>query len=280
MKVTPRSIALLLGALLPLHAQAARVVTTADVGIGTDDNLLSARDGSARKDDQSLQVGIAAAWSEALQPGFTLRLLARLDGKLHTSTSGLNELAIGADGQLLLRPGSGFYTPTFGVSAGLGSSQFQSSLRDAQEGRAQIFLRQALTTRLSTRSSVFALWRGSDSAVFDTHIYGADAAVDWQVRPALVLTLGYQYRDGKVVSIGTPSATALANASAVQMDDVFTGQPAFSFPAQTHVGMVGANYALTPNLSLDAQLRYVESDSRFGTRYHRWTTITGLIARF
>ena len=267
-------------ALLPCSAWASSVVTTADIGVGSDDNIRAARDGLPRNAEQSVQMGVAAALSEPLDAGVSLRVQARLDGRLYRQYQGLNELTGGIDGQLLLRPGRSFYTPTLGLSMGIGASQFQSDLRDAQEARVGLLVREALTTRLIARSRLFAVWRGSDSQVFDSTVKGGELALDWQATPPLTLTLAYQYRDGTVVSIGAPGASALASARAVQTDDVFAGQSAFSFPAQTHIGLAGANYALTPSLSVDAQLRYVESDTDFGTRYHRWTTITGLIARF
>ena len=275
---TPRL--LMLFALMPLHAQAARWVTLADIGIGSDDNIQAARDGLAQRDAQWLQAGVSTSFSEALDEGLSLRLQARLDGRLHAEIEGLNELSGGVDGQLLLRPGRGFYAPTMAVSMGIGSSQFQSGLRDAQEARAKLTVREALTTRLSTRGSLFTLWRGSSSQAFDTHIKGGELALDWQAGPALLLTLGYQYRDGRVVSIGMPGAAARANAAAIEADDVFAGQSAFSFDAQTHIGLVSASYALTPRLSLDAALRYVESDTGFNSRYHRWMSLTGLVLRF
>ncbi len=266
--------------LLPCSAWAGSLVTTADIGIGSDDNIQAARNGLPRTAEQFVQIGIATALSEPLDNGFSLRVQARLDGRAHARYQGLNELTGGIDGQLLLRPGRSFYTPTLGLSMGIGTSQFQSDLRDAQEARLGLLVREALTTRLLARSRLFAVWRGSDSQTFDSTVKGGELALDWQATTPLTLTLAYQYRDGTVVSIGVPGASALANASAVEPDDVFAGQSAFSFPAQTHIGLAGANYALTPSLSVDTQLRYIESDTRFGTRYHRWTTITGLIARF
>ncbi|MDO9452285.1 MAG: hypothetical protein Q7J29_05435 [Stagnimonas sp.] len=267
-------------ALLPGCAWAGSVVTTADFGLGSDDNIQVARNGLPRSAEQFVQMGLAAALSEPLDAGLSLRVQARLDARVQAQYQGLNELAGGLEGQLLLRPGQGFYTPILGLSMGVGASQFQSDLRDAQEARLGLLAREALTTRLTARSRLFAVWRGSDSRAFDAHMKGGELALDWQATPPLTLTLAYQYRDGTVVSIGVPGASALANTRAVEADDVFAGQSAFSFPAQTHIGLAGANYAITPSLSLDAQLRYVESDTDFGIRYHRWTTITGLIARF
>lgn len=271
---------LMLCALLPLQAVAASTVTLVDISLSSDDNITAARDGLPRHIEQSLQLGIASSRTESLGEGVSLRLQARLDGRLHARHDGLNQLAGNADGQLLWRPGRSFYTPTIGLGLGLGVSHFQSRLRDAQESRFRLTLRQALTTRLATRSSLFTLWRGSESQVFDSHVQGGELALDWQATAPLSLTLAYQYRDGPVASIGNASPMASANARALQPDDVFNGLTAFSFDAQTHIGIAGAHYALNPTWSLDAQLRYLESDTRFDTRYHRWTLTTGLLARF
>lgn len=266
--------------LLPLQALAAQPATLVDVAIGRDDNIQAARDGLPRNTETWLQAGIASSLGEALDDGLSLRLVARLDGRLHAETEGLNEITAGVDGQLLLRPGRSFHTPTLGLSLGIGASQFQSKLRDAKEARTRLWLRESLTTRLGARGSLFASWRGSDSRVFDANTQGAELALEWQASTPLALSLGYQYRVGPVVSIGRPTAAARANATALQDDDAFAGLSAFSFPAQTHMGFVAASYALTPQLSLDAALRYIESDSRFDSRYHRWLGLSGLVLRF
>lgn len=266
--------------LLPLHAEAARPVTLVDVAVGRDDNIQASRDGLPRDTETWLQAGIGSSVSAVLDEGLSLRLVGRLDGRLHAETEGLNEITASVDGQLLLRPGRSFHTPTFGVSLGIAASQFQSALRDAQEARTRLWLLQALTTRLAARGSLFASWRGSDSRVFDANTQGGELAFDWQASAPLALSLGYQYREGPMASIGRPNAVARANAIALQDDDAFAGLSAFSFAAQTHIGFASARCALTPRLALDATLRYLESDSRFDSRYHRWLGLTGLVLRF
>ncbi|MES2885693.1 MAG: hypothetical protein V4709_12865 [Pseudomonadota bacterium] len=266
--------------LLPLHAVGAPPVTLVDVAMGRDDNIQAARDGLPRDTETWLQAGISSSFSEVLDDSLSLRLVGRLDGRLHAETEGLNEITAGVDGQLLLRPGRSFHTPVLGVSLGIGASEFQSDLRDAKEARTRLWLVQALTTRLAARGSLFASWRGSDSRVFDANTQGGELALDWQADTPLALSLGYQYREGRVVSIGMPNAALRANAVAIEDDDAFAGLMVFSFPAQTHIGFVTASYVLTPQLSLDATLRYIESDSRFGSSYHRWLGLTGLVLRF
>ena len=277
------SIVMWIPLLLAVVAPAARampVVTLADIAIGNDDNIVSARDGLPRLTEQFLQGGIAAAFSTPLDAGLSLRLQARLDGRVHARNEGLNQFDAGLEGQLLLRPGSGFHTPTLGLSMALGSSQFQSGLRDSLESALRLTLREAVTTRITLHGKLFTSWRGSESTVFDSHFKGGELALDWLAAPALTVTLGYRYQGGDVVSIGRPSASARANARAMQMDDVFEGLTALRFDAQTHIGLASASYALTPALAIDVQCRYVESDSGFDTRYHRWITSSGLVARF
>lgn len=253
---------------------------TADAALGSDDNIVSAREGTPTLAEQFLQLGAAASHSELLGPGLALRWQARVDGRAHARYQGLNELATGVDGSLLLRPGKGFGAPTFGVTLGIGGSAFQSRLRDAREARARLFARAALTTRVSARASLFAATRGSDSQVFDTDVRGAALGLDWQATRALTLTAGYEYRDGDVVSLRNPSTQGLRFFDAVEADDAFRGRQAVRFRAQTHIGGIGAQYALTPRLVLDTQLKWIESDSDFGTRYQRLTTLSGLLLRF
>lgn len=273
------SFTLLLLCATPFLAEA-RVVRLADVGLVTDDNITTARDGGERLTEQALQLGLAQVVSAAVDHGLSLRLISRVDGRFHARYQGLNEFAAGVDGQLLLRPGRAFHTPMLGFSLGVGTHQFASRLRDTQEARGKLFVQQALTTQLAARGALASVWRGSNSQAFDTDWRSAEIALDWQVQERLRLSLAYQYRDGTVVSIGVPGTEALANAEAVQPDDVFTGLSAFSFDAQTHIGSVTASYALTPAVTLETQLRCVASDTDFGSRYQRWNTLSGLVLRF
>lgn len=261
-------------------AFSADTVTSADVGIATDDNITSARDGSKRTTEQALQLGLVHAVSSSVNHGMSLRLLARANGRFHARYEGLNEFSGGLDGQLLLRPGSGFHTPTLGFSLGAGTNQFASKLRDANEARSKVFIQQALTTKLSSRAAVFSVWRDSNSRAFDADWRGGELSLDWQIQDRLRLSMGYQYRDGTVVSVGLPGAAAVAHSTGLAADDVFTGLTAFGFDAQTHIGSATVSYALTPNLLLESQARYVESDTDFDTRYHRWNTSCGLVLRF
>lgn len=267
--------------LTPASASAsAGMVRLAEIGIVTDDNITSARNGTDRRDEQAVQFGLAQGLSAAVDRGIALRLIGRVDARVHARDQGLDEWTAGLDGQFLLRPGSRFHIPTLGLSLGIGTNQFASRLRDAKEARGRLFVQQALTTRLSTRGALFAVWRGSDSSAFDADWRGAELLLDWQARDRLRLSLGYQYRDGTVISVGQPGPAAVANASGLQPDDVFLGLTAFGFDAQTHIGSLAASYALSPQLTLQTQWRYTESDSAFGTRYRRWNSISGLMLRF
>lgn len=265
--------------LLPITASAS-TVTLLDVGLATDDNITSAREGGDRSTEQALQVGVAHALSAAVERGMSLRLFTRADARFFARYQGLNDITGGLDGQLLLRPGSAFHTPTVGLSLGISTSQFASRLRDAQESRGRVFLQQALTTRLAARAILSAVWRASESQAFDADWRAAELNIDWQARERLRLSLGYQYRDGTVISVGTPGPAAVARANGLEPDDVFNGLTAFGFDAQTHIGSLTASYALGPSLSFETQLRLLESDSDFDTRYRRWTTLSGLLLRF
>lgn len=275
-----RSVLAGLLALSSATAVAAGPTWSAELSLGTDDNLLSNRDGTPQLTEQFLQAGLGLSASAALAPGLSARGLARFDSRLHARYEGLNDIGAALEGQLLYRPGTGFSTPTLGLSLGAGVQEFESRLRDARESRLKLFARQNLTTRLVARGSLFAIWRGTQSRTFDSTQRGAELALDWQAASRLAAGLGYQYRRGEVTSVGAAGGAARANAVALEPDDVFTGRMAFSFPAQTHIGTLSLNYGLSARLALDGQLRYIESDTDFDTRYSRWIALTGLLYRF
>ena len=128
MSIHPRAVLLALMPLLcalPLAAGAA-TVTLADIGLVTDDNITAARNGSPRRQEQALQLGIAQVLSAAVDRGISLRLVARADGRFYRQQQGLNELGAGLDGQLLLRPAPAFTPPRWGSAWALAPSSLQA----------------------------------------------------------------------------------------------------------------------------------------------------------
>lgn len=275
-----RAWCLLLALLCCGTGHAGTLVRLADIAVVADSNLLSAANDRPRRDGQAMQAGLSLAWSEAVSPGVSARLLTHLGGRLQAGESGLHEVAAGADGQILLRPGRSFHTPTLGVSLGFDLRRLPSQLRDAEELHGRVFLRQALTTRLHARAALSVRERDARSAVFDDQTWATESALDWLASERLTLTIGYEYRDGDVTSIGRPGVAVLSNARAQVADDVFDGLTAFRFKAQTHIGLLAGHWALSPQLALDTRLRYVESDPQFNSRYRRWLLQSGLLIRF
>ena len=263
----------------PLHA--GTVTRLAELSLGAEDNIAAAREDRPQAEEQFLHAGAGLVWSQALATALTLRLHGRAEGRVHARYDGLNEITAAGEAQGVWQPGRGFHAPVIGLSLGGAASAFQSRLRDGQEYRLRLFLRERLTTRLNARASLFSLWRQADSRVFDTHQQGLEAALDWQATEPLSVSVGYQFRDGDVVSVGQPNTVALQAARAAAPDDVFSGQTALRFAAHTQVVSLGANYALGPGLAWDSQLRFAQSDAQaFAARYQRWSLVTGLLWRF
>jgi hypothetical protein len=272
----------LLAAALALPAAAAPAATSglAELAITTDDNVSNAREGRPAATEQAVQGALVVNWSAPLTEALALRLAGRAEGVLHARFTGLNGGTGTAQATLLLRTGRAFASPVLGLSLAAARSETGSALRDASEWRGRLTARLPLTTRVTTRLGIGLVQREAANAAFDTAFVGGEAGADWQATDALGVALGYEFRDGDVVSLGTPNAAARDNARALAADDVFTGQTALRFDARTHIGTLTLTRTLAPGVALDAQLRYVESTSNIDARYQRLTALTGLLLRF
>jgi len=256
-----------------------------DVGVGYDDNVGNASENFDTRDSSVVSLGANLDYVRALSLNTALVLRGGLQGEGYEAEDGLSNGRLLAVVRLSHRPSGGFYMPTFAGWVSAAALEFDSAARDGFEFRGGLSMTEPLTTALSTRLSVAASQRQSDSDVFDLSTWSAGLNLDWALTPNFTLYTGYQFQDGDVVSSGTvlPKSSHIAGgcgvASACDPDDALDGQFAYQLDASTHVGTVGLNVPLSQRLALDAQARRVDSSTGGGTSYERWQGMVSVLMR-
>ena len=282
---TPHRIVLLLLTLLPgIAAAGARWQAGGDFSLGHDSNYRNVPDGQEALASAVAEASVHLDGRYALAPGTGLLLRASLQGQDYARTPALANLRVGALAHLLWRPSPGLHAPLLGLSASAALWEFDSRMRDGGEYRAQLSLQQRLTTRVSMRLGAAASRREGDSAVFDVEGHSGTLDLDWRHGP-LGLRLGYARGRGDVTATSMPGPVILGIAAAVEPDDAYDGAltnlRAYRFDGDTAMLSVGASYALSPDWTLDLQLRRVRVESAGGAaRYDRGIASAGLLWRF
>lgn len=279
------ALALLLSA-APAAAADGSLHFGADLGAGYDGNLGNAEDERDVRESSVVTGGVNATYARALSLYSTLLLRASAAAEYYRSFDDLSNGKATGMVRLMHRANGDFFTPELAAWVAASYWEFGSDLRDSDEYRAGVFVRQQVTTRISGRLALGGVLRESDSRVFDTRGASASLNLDWH--PALGHTLytGYQFYRGDVVSTATtPGAFKIIQAAEViEADDAFggfaTGQNAYRLDADAHVGTLGYNHAFSSRLSADLQGQYIDTRADYGNQYQRALAVLSLLARF
>ena len=255
-----------------------------DFSLGYDSNYRNVPDGQEALASAFAEGGVNLDGRYALAPGTGLLLRASLQGQNYARTPALANLRAAALARLLWRASPALHAPLLALSGSAALWEFDSRMRDGGEYRAQLALQQRLSTRVSLRLGAAASRREGDSAVFDVEGHSGTLDLEWQHR-RLGLRLGYLLGHGDVTATSTPGPVILGIAAAVEPDDAYDGAltnlRAYRFDGDTAMLSLGASYALSPDWTLDAQLRRVRVRSSGGeVRYDRSIAGAGLLWRF
>lgn len=263
-------------------ALAAQRTLSGEAGIGFDDNVANVKQGGAERDDLFVQLGATAQTAWRLTPSSAMLWRFQLDAQRFFEHEGLSHADPALRWDWLYRPGADFHAPTLGIAATVLWSEFDSGLRDAAEYRAAVFAQQQLTTRIGWRLGWSASWReAQDQDVFDGGARSATLDLDWQLSRRFALYLGYQYRDGDLISTApAPAPAVLSAARAFAADDVFPGETAFRLSSRAQVGTAGVNYSVSPRFAVDVQTRYIEAEADIGSHYRRVQALASLLWRY
>jgi hypothetical protein len=259
-----------------------------DLGFGYDDNVGNAAGEADAIDSTTVTGGLNLDYTRTLSLNTGLLLRGAVQGDAYEGAEGLSSARLLLMSRLSHRPTGGFYMPTFAGWVSVAAVEFDSALRDGYEYRGGVFVSEPLTTAVSVRLGLAALERSADDAVFEAGHWSASLNLDWQVLPMLTLYGGYQHQDGDVVSSGSvppknhePGGGGGGYWLVDAPDDALDGQVAYRLEATTAVATLGFNVPLSGALSIDGQLRRIDSGSSTGeTTYERLQALVSVLSRF
>lgn len=267
--------------LLAAKAVAAPLALSGELSLGADDNLNNARNGAPARGSATALLALNLSKNWALGSRSSLTLQPGLEAQTVAQHSALNSARYQLLTRYRLRPGRGFYTPTFSATAVLGVLHSESALRDAYEQRYGLTALLPLSTRISARLSAEAAHQQARSAVFNIATQAVGVQLDYSLASNWLAFGGWQYRQGDFASTGTPGAAVLAASKAVAADDAY-GSPETSFRQEgdSHTLLLGSHYSFSPRWGLEGLVRHTALQSDAGSRYGRWQGQLSLLWRY
>lgn len=253
-------------------------------GFGYDSNPANAESGTTVPATGFAGANLAATYTQPL--GQRAALLARgsIDGQQYFNDVGLSNAKATLLLRGLYRPGGAFYAPTLAAWGSAAAWQFGGSLRSGAEYRGGAYVSEQLTTAINLRAGGYAAERRATGSTFDLDTQAATLDADWILGARLTAYLGYEFRRGSFAISSPTDPGAAAGARAQETDDAIRrdGQAntVYRLVGHAQIGTLGLNYALTPNLALDAQLQEIHTRADIGDHYIRRLVSVGLLSRF
>jgi hypothetical protein len=228
-----------------------------------------------------------------------LQLRGALDGEQDLDLDELSYARAALRLRYLVKPGEGFYVPTFAIWGGAAGRDYGSAIRDSFDYRGGAYVSEPLTTAIQVRIEGAYARRDSASRVFDLSERSVAASLDWA--PASWLTLYGELRvaDGDIavtaegggIAPKTEHLYLASYADAIEPDDAFGDEwNAFRVPARTRIASFGVNVPVGGTFAVDFVVQQVRSKADIagapaigygdGFRYDRIVGGVSLLARW
>lgn len=232
-----------------------------EAGISADDNVTRGYGDANILSDQFLGVNLSKIFHYPVSTHTRLALLGFAGFNGYFEYTGLSHYYAGAQGEFQYRPSGSFYAPTFAVGARSAAEEYQSEVRDSYRGSVWASVRKPITNKLQLFSALNYNWRDGKSVVFDTSDIALRANADFAISRRNTVYLGFEYRDGDIVSTGQPSLAFVEIASAVVLDDAYKDSTRYAYKIDGNTWMLslGYNFAISAQQALDASWRMVNA---------------------
>jgi hypothetical protein len=280
------ALAAILALMVTSAAQASppRLRVSGSVGAGYDDNIGASQANVEKESSAFYSMLIGADYTHPLSRNITVTARGHLQGDAYERFDDLSNGRAVALLRTAWKPGSGFFTPVLSGWVSGAKLEYGSEIRTGHEMRGGVFLVQPLTTKVNGRVDLKGFHRESKGRVFDLSGQSAGLSFNWLALPVLTTTIGFEYQTGDSFSTAAPTAQIAQAAEAIEPDDAFggieAGQFAYRIDARTRIATLGANWRLTRDWALDAQLQSVSVDGDFGNQYDRLIGTVALLVRF
>lgn len=266
------------------QASPPRLRVSGSVGAGYDDNIGASQANVEKESSAFYSMLIGADYTHPLSPSVTVTARGHLQGDAYDRFDDLSNGRAVALLRAAWKPGSGFFTPILSGWVSGARLEYGSEIRTGHETRGGVFITQQLTTKVFGRVDLKGFRRESKGRVFDLSGQSAGLSFTWLAMPMLTASVGFDYQTGDSFSTAGPTAQIAQAAEAIEPDDAFggiaAGQFAYRIDARTRIASLGANWRLTRDWALDAQLQSVSVDGDFGNQYDRLIGTLAVLVRF
>jgi hypothetical protein len=231
----------------------------AETGAVYDSNLSNSDRGADVKDDWTWQSDLQAGNGFQLARDLRLNFAAELREQVWARFDAFNNVAPGGTAMLRYRFGLGRLAPWIGVEDSLAYAFFHEDDRSGFDNRLQVRGGFGITERLSVEAAyTFDDFEAKDD-FWNLSGHSGSIRLTFDATSSLQLALGYDYRDGEVISYARPPRPDLfALASEVEPVNSFGSPPfnAYRLRGTTNAVLVSAGYTLNRYMSVQVAYEY------------------------
>jgi hypothetical protein len=251
---------LLAGAISPAHAER---ITEIAAGAEYNSNVNNGQFAGDIKDDAAAWASVSAGQAIEVREGNSLIATGDLMSRVFNRFEGLNNLSLGVTVADRMKLGLGATAPwirTYGSAARL---QFQNDIRDGWLYGLGLGAGKRVGERWDlqveyrfdkrTGENTTAVVPGLSGAVFDQTGHGVLLNGRYSYDDSTLISLGYAWRRGDVVSTTPRNFTVFRASTAIAADPVFGDEGyAYKLKATTHTMSLGASKEINRHSSMNA----------------------------
>lgn len=259
--------------LCPAVASAAAKITSVEAAFTADTNPARAQFDRDIESSNSILAGLSVALgSVALENDSGVDFDATLSADTHVDIEELGQ-TVGRVGAEWFKESDTGWAPLYTVRGELGFIDSETDIRDsavvgiavAGNWQPAPFFDYTLGARVDLRQAA--------SDVFDTTKLQLSAVASFTPAARVILRSGFRVVVGNEVSTATPTLAIVNNADAIEPDNAFGGFDATRFAYRLDANSMllefGANFEVTPLVSMDLGYRYVNTQADDDIDYDR-----------
>jgi len=233
----------------------------AETGAFYDSNLSNSDRAPDIRDDWAWQSDVRANDGFQLTRDLRLNVGADLRGELWDQFGSFNEIGIGAVTGLRYRFGLGRQAPWILLENRFGYDRFQDTERSGYDDVINLKAGISLSDRVAFESAyAFENYTVPDT-FYDRQDHRASARIIVDPTSSLRLAVGYNYREGDVISYAVPPRPDIARLASEEREDdqTFGTNPlftAYKLLGRTHSVSVSAAYVVNKYASIEVDYEY------------------------
>jgi hypothetical protein len=255
-----RTTALILSLALTMGVARADWNFDAETGALYDSNLSNSDRAADEKADWAWTSDLRAEYGFQVTRDLRLRLGGDIAGNVWDRFYAFNKVDLGSSIGLRYRFGLGRRAPWVMADDHLAYEFFDENARDGWSNNFQIRGGMAITDRLSIETGYTFDHFAARDRFFDLEGHNGFARLTFELTPSLQISLGYNYRNGDVISYAVPPRPDIfALTSEARPVTTFGTNPlyiAYRLSASTNSVSVSAGYSATKYLSVLVSYEY------------------------